>query len=52
MCLSVCNGDALIFDNALMHGREAFASNDRLLQGCYVDADGVWSELAAREARV
>ena len=35
-----------------LHGREAFASNDRLLEGCYVDADGVWSELAAREARV
>ena len=45
-------GDALVMDNSrVMHGRAPFEGAERHLQGCYVDADGVWSELAVREAR-
>ena len=45
-------GDALVIDNSrVMHGRAPFSGAERHLQGCYVDADGVWSELAVREAR-
>lgn len=48
--LVVCRlepGDLVLFDNTrILHGRTAFLSGDRHLQGCYVDADGLYSSLA------
>jgi alpha-ketoglutarate-dependent taurine dioxygenase len=40
-------GDLVLFDNTrVLHGRTAFIGGDRRLQGCYVDADGLYSSLA------
>jgi gamma-butyrobetaine dioxygenase len=42
-------GDIVAFDNVrAVHGRDAYnpAMGDRLLQGCYVDRDALYSELA------
>lgn len=42
-------GDLVVFDNTrILHGRTAFSANDgvRHLQGCYVDADALYSALA------
>jgi gamma-butyrobetaine dioxygenase len=42
-------GDLVLFDNTrILHGRTAFSvdSGVRRLQGCYVDADGLYSSLA------
>jgi alpha-ketoglutarate-dependent taurine dioxygenase len=40
-------GDLVLFDNTrVLHGRTAFTSGARHLQGCYVDADGLYSSLA------
>jgi [2-(trimethylamino)ethyl]phosphonate dioxygenase len=40
-------GDLVLFDNTrILHGRMAFAGGARHLQGCYLDADGLYSALA------
>jgi gamma-butyrobetaine dioxygenase len=40
-------GDLVLFDNTrILHGRTAFAIGNRHLQGCYLDADGLYSSLA------
>jgi alpha-ketoglutarate-dependent taurine dioxygenase len=40
-------GDLVLFDNTrVLHGRTAFTGGARHLQGCYVDADGLYSSLA------
>jgi [2-(trimethylamino)ethyl]phosphonate dioxygenase len=40
-------GDLVLFDNTrILHGHTAFSIGGRHLQGCYVDADGVYSSLA------
>ena len=40
-------GDLVLFDNTrVLHGRTAFTAGARHLQGCYVDADGLYSSLA------
>jgi alpha-ketoglutarate-dependent taurine dioxygenase len=40
-------GDLVLLDNTrVLHGRTAFAGGTRHLQGCYVDADGLYSSLA------
>jgi [2-(trimethylamino)ethyl]phosphonate dioxygenase len=39
--------DLVLFDNTrVLHGRTAFSTGARHLQGCYVDADGLYSSLA------
>jgi alpha-ketoglutarate-dependent taurine dioxygenase/DUF971 family protein len=39
-------GDLICFDNErVLHGRRAFAGDERLLQGCYADRDGLRSTL-------
>jgi alpha-ketoglutarate-dependent taurine dioxygenase len=45
-------GDLVLFDNTrVLHGRTAFAGGARHLQGCYVDADGLYSALAVLSRR-
>jgi len=48
--LVVCRlepGDLVLFDNTrILHGRTAFSSGAQHLQGCYLDADGLYSSLA------
>lgn len=46
-------GGLFIVDNTrVLHGRNGFSGNGtRWLQGCYADRDGLWSTLAAVEAR-
>ena len=49
-------GELVLFDNTrILHGRTAFSieTHDRHLQGCYLDADGLYSSLAvlARQRR-
>jgi gamma-butyrobetaine dioxygenase len=40
-------GDLVLFDNTrILHGRTAFMNEGRHLQGCYLDADGLYSTLA------
>ena len=40
-------GDLVVFDNTrLLHGRKAFTSGACHSQGCYLDADGLYSALA------
>jgi alpha-ketoglutarate-dependent taurine dioxygenase len=40
-------GDLVLFDNTrILHGRTAFYGGSRHLQGCYLDADGLYSKLA------
>src|SRR5262249_33108655 len=41
-------GDAVVFDNRrILHGRTAFSSADpRRLQGCYLEKDGLQSQIA------
>lgn len=40
-------GDLVLLDNTrMLHGRTAFSNGSRHLQGCYVDADGLYSSLA------
>jgi gamma-butyrobetaine hydroxylase len=40
-------GDLVLIDNTrVLHGRTAFSGGARHLQGCYVDADGLYSSLA------
>jgi gamma-butyrobetaine dioxygenase len=40
-------GDLICFDNErVLHARRAFAGEERLLQGCYADRDGLRSTLA------
>ena len=40
-------GDLVLIDNTrVLHGRTAFTGAARHLQGCYVDADGLYSSLA------
>jgi [2-(trimethylamino)ethyl]phosphonate dioxygenase len=40
-------GDLALFDNArILHGRTAYCDGSRHLQGCYLDADGLYSKLA------
>jgi alpha-ketoglutarate-dependent taurine dioxygenase len=40
-------GDLVLFDNTrVLHGRTAFSGGSRHIQGCYVDADGLYSSLA------
>jgi gamma-butyrobetaine dioxygenase len=40
-------GDLVLFDNTrVLHGGTALTSGARHLQGCYVDADGLYSSLA------
>jgi len=40
-------GDLVLFDNTrILHGHTAYSIGRRHLQGCYVDADGVYSSLA------
>jgi len=45
---SLCGGEALVFNNRrVLHGRTAFPSNHpRLLQGCYLEHDGLLSQIA------
>jgi [2-(trimethylamino)ethyl]phosphonate dioxygenase len=48
------NGDLVAFNNRrLLHGRTAFTSgaNQRWLQGCYLDQDGLFSKLALLERK-
>lgn len=44
-------GDVVVFDNRrILHGRTAFSSDDpRHLQGCYLDQDGLHSQIAVLE---
>ena len=45
-------GDLVVFDNTrVLHGRTAFEGAERHLQGCYVDADGLYSSLAVLSRR-
>jgi gamma-butyrobetaine dioxygenase len=45
-------GDLVLFDNTrVLHGRTAFIGGERRLQGCYVDADGLYSSLAVLSRR-
>jgi alpha-ketoglutarate-dependent taurine dioxygenase len=45
-------GDLVLFDNTrILHGRTAFAGGARHLQGCYLDADGLYSSLAVLSRR-
>lgn len=40
-------GDLVVFDNTrVLHGRRAFSGGALHLQGCYLDADGLYSSLA------
>jgi alpha-ketoglutarate-dependent taurine dioxygenase len=40
-------GDLVLFDNTrILHGHEAFSAGARHFQGCYLDADGLYSALA------
>jgi alpha-ketoglutarate-dependent taurine dioxygenase len=40
-------GDLVVFDNTrILYGRTGFSAGARHLQGCYVDADGLYSSLA------
>lgn len=42
--------DLVAFDNRrVLHGRTGFLSAARHLQGCYVDRDGLWSNIAVLE---
>lgn len=43
--------DFLVFDNArLLHGRTAYEANeDRILVGCYLDWDEIYSKYRANE---
>src|SRR5262249_48949289 len=45
---SLCVGEAVVFSNRrVLHGRTAFPSTQpRLLQGCYLDHDGLLSQIA------
>src|SRR5262249_52364956 len=45
---TLSEGDAVVFNNRrILHGRTAFPSNDRrLLQGCYLEQDGLFSQIA------
>jgi gamma-butyrobetaine dioxygenase len=45
---SLSPGDAVVFNNRrILHGRTAFPANERrLLQGCYLEHDGLWSRIA------
>jgi gamma-butyrobetaine dioxygenase len=46
------SGELAAFDNRrVLHGRGAFASGSRHLQGCYVDRDGLLSNIAVLEKR-
>jgi gamma-butyrobetaine dioxygenase len=47
-------GDLVLFDNTrILHGHSAFSGEMRHFQGCYLDADGLYSALAllARQRR-
>ena len=45
-------GDLVLIDNTrVLHGRTAFAGGERHLEGCYVDADGLYSSLAVLSRR-
>jgi gamma-butyrobetaine dioxygenase len=45
-------GDLVLIDNTrVLHGRTAFIGGERRLQGCYVDADGLYSSLAVLSRR-
>ncbi|HET6219780.1 MAG TPA: TauD/TfdA family dioxygenase, partial [Acidobacteriaceae bacterium] len=40
-------GDLVLFDNTrILHGHTAVSLGTRHLQGCYLDADGLYSALA------
>jgi gamma-butyrobetaine dioxygenase len=50
---ALAEGEAVVFDNRrVLHGRTAFAGDlPRHLQGCYLERDGLLSNLAVLEAR-
>ena len=50
---SLCDGEAVVFDNRrVLHGRTAFdLTAPRHLQGCYLERDGLFSNLAILDAQ-